>query len=247
MGPKYACSSVGLFKGIAMAGVLYGIGVGPGDPKLLTIRATEVLKCINVLVYPNFGDRKLSAHDIIKPFLVDGIVKLEMKIPFAPPKERLLAYNLNIVKIKEYLDQEFNVGVICEGDPLFFGSFINIWEPLKDKYKVEVIPGVSSVMSAFPEINEYIAIADESVSIITSNLTEELIMEKIRHSNTTIIMKIGKKFAKIRKILEVMGLSKQAIYISNISRPNQMFSRIDLISNMPEEYFSMIIIKNNDL
>ena len=129
----------------------------------------------------------------------------------------------------------------------FFGSFINIWHNIRDEFKVEIIPGISSVMSAFSQIDEYMAIGDDSVSIITANVINKVIKEKINSSNTTIIIKIGNKFQKINKLIATMGLSDHSIFLSNIYSERQFISKLSKIKNNPTDYFSIIIIKNNNV
>ena len=118
---------------------------------------------------------------------------------------------------------------------------------IRDEFKVEIIPGISSVMSAFSQIDEYMAIGDDSVSIITANVINKVIKEKINSSNTTIIIKIGNKFQKINKLIATMGLSDHSIFLSNIYSERQFISKLSKIKNNPTDYFSIIIIKNNNV
>ena len=229
-----------------MVGKVYGIGVGPGDPKLLTVRAAEVIGSLDILFYPSFGKINMALN-IAKPYLNNRTKKIEMKVPLSPPKDKFKAYYEYSGKIMSYLNEDKDVGILCEGEPLFFGSFINIWHNIRDEFKVEIIPGISSVMSAFSQIDEYMAIGDDSVSIITANVINKVIKEKISSSNTTIIIKIGSKFQKINKLIATMGLSDHSIFLSNIYSDRQFISKLSKIKNNPTDYFSIIIIKNNNV
>jgi precorrin-2/cobalt-factor-2 C20-methyltransferase len=229
-----------------MVGKVYGIGVGPGDPKLLTVKAAEVIGSLDILFYPSFGKVNMALN-IAKPYLNNRTKKVEMKVPLSPPKDKFKAYYEYSDKIMNYLNKDKNVGVLCEGEPLFFGSFINIWYNIRDEFKVEIIPGISSVMSAFSQIDEFMAMGDDSVSIITANMINKIIKEKISSSNTTIIIKIGNKFQKINKLVTSMGLSDHSIFLSNIHSEKQFTSKLSKIKNSPNDYFSIIIVKNSNV
>lgn len=228
-----------------MTGKAYGIGVGPGDSKLLTIRAVEVIRNLDVIFYPSFGLVNMALN-IAKPYLTSSTIKLEMKIPLSPPQDKFDAYKMYSDQIINYLLKDKDVGVLCEGDPLFFGSFINIWHNIRNNYEVEIVPGISSVMSSFSQTEEFMGMGDDSISIITANIHNELIRQKIRSSDITIIIKIGNKFQKIKEILSSMKLLDHSIFISNIYNEKQFLSVMSKIKINPNDYFSIIIVKNNN-
>ena len=229
-----------------MLGKAYGIGVGPGDPKLLTVKALEVLEQLRIVFYPSFG-KKSIALDIVRSYINPGAKLIEMNIPLSPNEAKVVAYQNFANQIKEYLNNQVDVGVLCEGDPLFFGSFITIRDLLKESYQVNVVSGISSIMSAFVHVDDFMGQGDDSISIITAGTDESLIKDKISTSNTTIIIKVAKHFKKIKKIATDLGLLETSVYISQIDQARQYSDRLDMISDEVIEYFSIIIIKNHNL
>jgi precorrin-2/cobalt-factor-2 C20-methyltransferase len=157
------------------------------------------------------------------------------------------AYQNFANQIKEYLNKQVDVGVLCEGDPLFFGSFITIRDLLKESHQVKVVSGISSIMSAFVHLDDFMGQGDDSISIITAGTDEFLIRDKISKSNTTIIIKVAKHLKKIKKIATDLGLLETSMYISQIDQAHQYSDRLSMISDEVIEYFSIIIIKNHKL
>ena len=159
----------------------------------------------------------------------------------------MAAYQNFANQIKEYLNKQVDVGVLCEGDPLFFGSFITIRDLLKESHQVKVVSGISSIMSAFVHLDDFMGQGDDSISIITAGTDEFLIRDKISKSNTTIIIKVAKHLKKIKKIATDLGLLETSMYISQIDQVHQYSDRLSMISDEVIEYFSIIIIKNHKL
>ena len=226
-----------------MLGKAYGIGVGPGDPKLLTVKALEILAQLKIVFYPSFGKNSI-ALDIARSHINPDAKLIEMNIPLFPYKAKVAAYQNFANQIKEYLDNQVDVGVLCEGDPLFFGSFITIRDLLKKNYQVNVVSGISSIMSAFVHVDDFMGQGDDIISIITAGTDERLIKDKISTSNTTIVIKVAKHLKKIKTIAANLGLLETAMYISKIDQAQQYSGRQDMISDDVIEYFSIIIIKN---
>lgn len=229
-----------------MLGKAYGIGVGPGDPKLLTVKATEILEQLKIVFYPSFGKNSI-ALDIARSHIRTDAKLIEMNIPLFPNEAKVAAYQNFANQIKEYLNKQVDVGVLCEGDPLFFGSFITIRDLLKESHQVEVVSGISSIMSAFVHLDDFMGQGDDSISIITAGTDEFLIRDKISTSNTTIIIKVAKHLKKIKKIATDLGLLETSMYISQIDQAHQYSDRLSMISDEVIEYFSIIIIKNHKL
>ena len=226
-----------------MIGKVYGIGVGPGDPKLLTLKALELLEKLKIIFYPSFGKKRI-ALDIVRSYINPDAKLIEMNIPLFPDEERLAAYQNFTNQMKEYLNNQIDVGVLCEGDPLFFGSFIVIRDLLKDSHQVNVISGISSIMAAFVHLDDFIGQGDDTISIITAAKDEDHIKDKILTSNTTIIIKLSKHLRKIKKIATDLDLLATSMYISQIDQQQQHSDNLDMISDEVIEYFSIVVIKN---
>ena len=184
-----------------------------------------------------------SSKDIAKCINPDAKL-IEMNVPLFPYKAKVAAYQNFANQIKEYLENQVDVGVLCEGDPLFFGSFITIRDLLMKSHQVNVVSGISSIMSAFVHVDDFMGQGDDTISIITAGIAERLIKDKISTSNTTIVIKVAKHLKKIKTIAANLGLLETSVYISQIDQAHQYSDRLDMISDEVIEYFSIIIIKN---
>tara|TARA_B100000900_G_C20460102_1_gene666883 strand:+ start:145 stop:840 length:696 start_codon:yes stop_codon:yes gene_type:complete len=229
-----------------MTGKAYGIGVGPGDPKLLTLKAIDLLQELKIIFYPSFGKKNI-ALDTSLSYINPHSKLIKMDIPLSPYESKIAAYQEYADQMKEFLNNHIDVGVLCEGDPLFFGSFITIRDLLKDSHEIRIVSGISSIMAAFPHIDDFMGQGDDSISIITASAEEDVIKDKISKSNTTIIIKVTKHFKRIKKIVNDLGLTHTSHFISQIDQEQQYSDRLNNVSEDVIEYFAIIIIKNPKL
>ena len=131
-----------------IAGILYGIGVGPGDPELITLKAQRLINDSDVLAYPAPETGDGVALEIVRPLLTNTPRLLPLRIPISlSPLTAQQAYDLSAKLLEHELDLGNSVAVICEGDPFFYGSFMYLFERIPERYKTEIIPGVSSPMA----------------------------------------------------------------------------------------------------
>ena len=132
-----------------MTGKLYGVGLGPGDPELLTLKALRILKSVPVIAWPAPDEGHSFARSIAADHLPGGQVEIAIRVPMRV--ERFPAqeiYDRAAEEIAAHLDAGRDVAVLCEGDPFFYGSFMYLFERLAGRYETEIVPGVSSIMAA---------------------------------------------------------------------------------------------------
>jgi precorrin-2/cobalt-factor-2 C20-methyltransferase len=130
---------------VGRSGRLYGIGVGPGDPELLTLKALRLLRAAAVVAYPAPGHGDSFARAIVAEWLDQGQREIAIRFPMRPGPPPAEVYDDTAQAIAAHLDSGSDVAVLCQGDPLFYGSFIGILTRLGHRYPVEIIPGVSSL------------------------------------------------------------------------------------------------------
>jgi precorrin-2/cobalt-factor-2 C20-methyltransferase len=130
----------------AMSGTFYGLGVGPGDPELITLKAWRLISQVPVIAYPTANGNESLARSIAAPFIPENVVELAIPVPMrhekAPAQE---AYDRAAQTIGSHLDQGRDVAFLCEGDPLLYGSFAYLLVRLAKTYPTQVVPGISSI------------------------------------------------------------------------------------------------------
>lgn len=225
-----------------MSGVLYVLGLGPGDPELITLKAARIIQSASHLAYPTIEDSESFAARIA----ADHIPKTAKHIPILIPMsvERApaqKAYDIGAEAISKVLSTGQDVVLLCEGDPLFYGSAMYLIARLSDQFQIEIVPGVTSVTACAARLQTPLAAREEALSIIPATLSKEALKDKIAASNSVAIMKIGRHLSKVKDVLAELNLTNAAQYIERATLPNEV---IMPMSQAPQKapYFSMILI-----
>lgn len=227
-------------------GKLWGLGVGPGDPDLITLKALKVLQQADIVAYPAPKNGDSFARSIVAPHLQSNQTEYAIRVPMVMERQPAQdAYDKASEDLKVFLKQGKSVVVLCEGDPFFFGSFMYIYQRLVNEYEVGVIPGVSSIMACAAEAGMPLAERADIITILPGSLSEEELTQKIENSNTIIIMKVGKNLSKIRTVVQQMGLNFSAIYVERATLPEQRIIPFEELNDESAPYFSMVLIQNN--
>ncbi len=226
-----------------MTGTLYGLGVGPGDPELLTLKALRVLRACFVIAYPQPDDGPSFARSIVAPYLSAGQLEIPIIVPMDVKRDPAqLVYKKAAETIAHHLDAGSDVAVLCEGDPFFYGSFMYLHRHLAGRYPCEIVPGISSLMASAAVLGRPLAARNDVLTVIPAPLPDDEIRERIASSDAVAIVKLGRHFPRIRALLNEMGLETQAGYCERVSLQNQNVTRLsDMISDVAP-YFSMILI-----
>lgn len=222
---------------------LYGIGVGPGDPELLTLKALRIIRSVDVIAYQSAVGHSSVARSIVESYLNSGQTEVVFHFPKAlDPEEGKLAYDHSVELILEHLKLGKSVGVLCEGDPLLYGSFMYIFTRLKDNYPIEVIPGVSSPMAAAAMLGVPLSYRNDVFSIISGTLPQDQLTDQLLRCDACAVIKLSKNFTKVRSVLGELNLLDRAFYIERATMPEQKIIPIGLVDPQNVPYFSMIIL-----
>jgi precorrin-2/cobalt-factor-2 C20-methyltransferase len=227
-----------------MQGKFYGIGVGPGDPELITLKAYNILSNIGIIAFPILSSKPSFAFSIIKRFVKKDVKKIELNIPFTDSIAREKAYDISAEFIANELEIGNDVALICEGDPFIYGSFIYIWDRLKGKYSYEIIPGISSIIAGPNRLNIPIACGNDIISIVPGPLENNILKKSIMNSDVTLVLKVGRHFDRLLNLLSELSLLDNSYYISNATLENQYMAKLAELTQCKKDYFSMILIKN---
>ena len=229
----------------AVSGTLYGVGVGPGDPELMTVKAWRLISTAEVIAYLCANGKESTARDIAKPFIADGTREIAIDMPMRVEREPgEAAYDKGAELIATTLDQDQDVVMLCEGDPFFYGSFMYIFERLAEKYKTIVVPGVTSITAAAAAIGQPLVARNEVLKILPATLDAEQLRDELQTCTSAAIIKVGRHFGKVKLILSALDLITKATAIENATHENQKITAIENIEadNLP--YFTTIIVRN---
>lgn len=233
---------------------LYGVGVGTGDPELLTLKALKTLQNVDVIAIPRSNPYSPSvAWRIVEPVLElkPKQIKLYLDFPMSKDPERVIpAWEKAINKLNEAFTEYDSIAFITEGDPLFYSTYIYLHKKAKEIWKdinIEVIPAVSSITAVASVSKIPIADGQEKVAILPASYGLETLPEILRLFDTILLMKVSSVMPQIVEILEKENLLQNAFYVS---RATMEYEKIvyDLkeIQNDKCDYFSMVVIKKNE-
>ena len=225
-----------------MTGTLYGIGTGPGDPELVTRKAWRLVQEADVIAYPSAEGGDSFARSIVADAIKPDAVEIEMPVPMVSGRAPAQAiYDDGAAAIRDHLSAGRDVVVLCEGDPLFYGSFMYILARLRDDFPTQIIPGVTSMTACAAAHNHALVARNDVLTVLPGTLDNDVMLDRIKASEAVVIMKIGRHLGRIRDLLSAQGLAQQALYVSHASLP---YEKALLLSDAPDTapYFSMILL-----
>ncbi len=224
-------------------GRLYGIGVGPGDPELLTLKALRLLRTAPVIAYQSAIDKDSIARKIVSQYLPENQVEVLFHLPRAlEPEKAKSIYDQEVQPIAKHLAAGRDVVVLCEGDPFFYGSFMYLFTRLSDEYQTEVVPGVSSLMACPISLGIPFTYYNDILTVLPATLPTEMLTSHLLATDAAAIIKLGRHFARVRDILHQLGLASRAKYIERATMTQQRIVPLDEVNPDDVPYFSMIVI-----
>jgi precorrin-2/cobalt-factor-2 C20-methyltransferase len=237
--------------GTAKAGTLYGIGCGPGDVRYLTLRAAGLIRSVDVLAFFAKKEREGNARKIVSPLVAPGRRELRLvypvtdEIPSADPSyhAQIADFYLNAAAtIEAELRAGRSVGLLAEGDPFFYGSFMHMWRRLDELVPVEVVPGVTGMSGCWTRANAPMTWGDDVLSVVPGTLDEESLSRRLASSDAAVIMKIGRNLEKVRRAVSAAGLMERAIYVERGTMADELILPLRECGDLPGTYFAMVII-----
>jgi precorrin-2/cobalt-factor-2 C20-methyltransferase len=236
---------------MAQRGRLYGIGVGPGDPELLTLKALRLIEAVPVVAYFVAKGKKGNAFGIVEGYLRDSQRREPLVYPVTtetlPPPlsyEAIIAdfYDTAAAIVASHLDAGRDVAVICEGDPFFYGSYMYLHDRLAPRFDVEVVPGVCSMLGGAAVLGAPLVYRNQSLSVLSGVLSEEELRRRLADADAAVIMKLGRNFDKVRRVLDELGLAGRARYVERATMANQRIVPLAEVDPLASPYFSLLIV-----
>lgn len=231
-------------------GGLYGVGIGPGDPELITLKAARLIgECPVVAHFCRRGGGG-QARRIAAAHIREGQQELPLVYPVTtelPSDSRAYRDRIEAFfdEAAEALAEPLAVGrsvvVLNEGDPFFYGSFMHVFLRLQDRFPVEVVPGVPSPMAAAAQLPTPLIMRDDVLSVVPGTLPESELRAALSAGGAAVIMKVGNRRAQILRILEELGRSEGAWYVARASTEEE---DVRPVVEAPAEapYFSMVVV-----
>jgi precorrin-2 C20-methyltransferase / precorrin-3B C17-methyltransferase len=231
-------------------GRLYGVGVGPGDPELMTIKAQRVITGADVIAYPGAEHGHSVARSIAAPYLRPDHIEVALHYPVTTghtdhPEgyEGAIAefYDACAEELAYHLDAGRDVAVLCEGDPFLYGSYMYLHDRLATRYRAEVVPGVTSFSAAAAAAGTPLVRRDDVLTILPGTLSEEVLAARLRASEAAVVMKLGRTFAKVRAAAERGGVLDRGIYVERASSDRERIAPLrEVTEKVP--YMSLILV-----
>ena len=224
-------------------GCLYGLGLGPGDPELVTLKALRLLRAAPVVAYPAPEDGDSFARHIVAEWLDKDQREIAIRFPMRPGPLPAAIYAAAAAQFAAVMDAGDDIAYLCQGDPLFYGSFAGILTRLAARYTVTVVPGVSSLTACAAAASAPLVQRDETVSVIPAGLPEDELAARLAQVESAAIIKLGRHFAKVRRILARFGMLEGALYVERATLPNQRMAPLAAIDPASVPYFATALVR----
>jgi len=227
---------------VVTQGTLFGVGLGPGAPDLITLRAARLIGGASVIAYPTLAGGSSFARAIAADIIPAGITEIVMDVPMTTAREPAqAAYDAGAARIATELEAGRNVVCLCEGDPFFYGSFMYLYARLSTRFRVEVVPGVSSLTASAARAGMPLAARNERLTVLPGPLPAAELRARIEGAQSVVIMKVGRHLPKIRAVIADLGLTGRAVYVERATLPEEV---VLPLADAPQvaPYFSMILL-----
>jgi len=236
---------------MTMTGRLYGVGTGPGDPELLTLKAVRAIGEADVLAYFAKAGRSGNGRAIVEGLLKPGMVELPLYYPVTVEidkehddyKSQITAfYDASAAAVAEHLAAGRTVAILSEGDPMFYGSYMHLHVRLANRFPTEVIPGITAMSGCWSLSGLPIVQGDDVLSVLPGTMGEEQLSRRLGDTEAAVIMKVGRNLPKIRRALSNAGRLGEAVYVERGTTPSGKSMRLSEKLDDTAPYFSLVLV-----
>ncbi|GLZ49383.1 precorrin-3B C(17)-methyltransferase [Actinomycetospora sp. NBRC 106375] len=230
-----------------MTGTLYGVGVGPGDPSLMTVRAVDLVRGADVVAYHCARHGRSHARSIVAQYLG---TQVEEQLTYPVTTESTDDYQGALdafyaeaaARLAAHLDAGRDVVVIAEGDPFFYGSYMHLHKRLADRYPTEVVPGVTSVAAAAASLGRPLVERDEVLTVLPGTLPPDELAARLADTDAAAVMKLGRTFTNVRAALATAGRLEEACYVERASTGAERTAPLADVDPASVPYFSVGVV-----
>ena len=231
-------------------GRLFGVGVGPGDPELVTVKGQRIIGACGVVAYPEKRPGSSVARRAAAPWIAAGCVELALVYPVTTGEtdhpegyEGALRdfYDESAARIAAELDAGRDVAVLCEGDPFFYGSYMYLHERLADRYTTLVVPGVTAFSAAAAAAGTPLAKRDDVLVVAPGTLEPAVLAEHLRGADAAVVMKLGRRFDAVRSALALADVDRRGVYVERASRTDERVAALDDVEG-EVPYMALVLV-----
>jgi precorrin-2/cobalt-factor-2 C20-methyltransferase len=232
-------------------GTVFGVGLGPGDPDLMSVRADRVVRQALHVAYFRKPGRAGNARTIVEGLLAPGATEWAMEYPVTTEiavedpayNEALGGFYADWTdRLVALTDAGADVAVLCEGDPFFYGSFMHLYTRLQGRAPVEVIPAITGMSGCWTASGQPITYGDDVLTVLPATLKEADLIDRMTGVDALVVMKLGRNLPKVRRALAASGLLNRAVYVERGTMANQKVVRLTDKADDDAPYFSMILV-----
>ncbi|MBE9638657.1 precorrin-2 C(20)-methyltransferase [Salipiger mangrovisoli] len=232
-------------------GTIWGVGLGPGDPELMSVRADRLLRTARHVAFFRKAGRPGQARRIVEGMLRPDVVEIAMEYPVTT--EIALSdprYNARLsefyarctARLRTLSDAGHDVVVLAEGDPFFYGSFMHLFTRLEGHAPLQVVPAIPGMAAAWCATGLPITWGDDVMSTLMGTLPEDTLVQQMRNADALVVMKIGRNIEKIRRALRSAGRYDDAWLVEYAAMPEQRVQRLAEAEGKVTPYFSIVLV-----
>jgi precorrin-2 C20-methyltransferase/precorrin-3B C17-methyltransferase len=239
-----------------MSGRFYGVGLGPGDPELITLKAARLIGEADVVAYHAGVNKQSYARGIAAGLIRDGVIEEELRYPVTTGATDhpggyagALAdfYEESAARLATHLAAGRTVVLLAEGDPLFYGSYMYMHDRLSADYPTEVVPGVPAFVAATAATASPLVRQTDVLTVLPGTLPEAELARRLADTDGAIIMKLGRTFPAVRRALASAGRLAHAVYIERASHPEQRWMSVADVDETSVPYLSLIVVNGDSV
>lgn len=232
-------------------GTVYGLGLGPGNPDLMSVRADRLLRGARHVAFFRKAGKSGQARRIVEGMLHADAVEFAMEYPVTteipvtdPAYNATLSafYTACVDHLRALIESGEDVVVLCEGDPFFFGSFMHIYTRLNGVAPIEVVPAITGMSAAWTATGQPITWGDDILTVMMGTLPQDKLADRMAQSDAIVVMKIGRHIEKVKSALKQAGKYDAAWLIEFASMPNQTVQKLSDAGDKITPYFAIIVV-----
>ncbi|TFV64090.1 precorrin-2 C(20)-methyltransferase [Geodermatophilus sp. DF01-2] len=234
-----------------MTGRLYGVGLGPGDPELVTVKAARLIAAADVVAFHAAQHGRSVARAVAAPYLREGQVEELLVYPVTTEATDHPGgyqgaiddfYEAAAARLAAHLDAGRDVAVLAEGDPFFYGSYMHMHKRLAHRYPTEVVPGVTSVSGAAAAVGRPLVERDEVLTVLPGTLGADALAARLATTDAAAVLKLGRTFPAVREAFEAAGVLDRALYVERASTGRQRVAPLADVDPATVPYFSLALL-----
>ena len=235
-----------------MPGRLYAVGVGPGDPELLTLKAARLIRSAPVIAYYSGTHGRSIARSVVADLIEPGVVEELLDYPVTTGTSAdyyaVMAafYDAAAARLAAHLEAGRDVVVLAEGDPLFYSSYMYLHDRLADRFRAEIVPGVTSVSAASAAAATPLVRHEDVLTVLPGTLPTAELARRLADSDGAVIMKLGRTFPAVVEALRVSGRLDEARYVERASTGAEMVRTVSDVDPGSVPYFSLVLVPGRD-